>query len=171
MDDFRFCPKCGSPLHTQIKGGWERPLCSKCGFIVYRNPVVGGAVILIEEGRILLGQRSRGEYRGAWCIPCGYVEWGEEVRVAAQREFLEETGLHVEVGPVYAVHSNFHNPQALTVGIWFLGTVTGGTPQAGDDLDAINYFHLDKLPDHLAFPTDRLVLEQLRVEALQQKRL
>jgi ADP-ribose pyrophosphatase YjhB (NUDIX family) len=98
-------------------------------------------------------------------MPCGYVEWGEEVREAARRELLEETGFQVRVGPVYAVHSNFHNPQSLTVGIWFRGEVVGGELQAGDDLDQVGYFSLDALPAPLAF-TDRLVLEQLRVELL-----
>ena len=82
------------------------------------------------------------------------------------REMLEETGLQVEVGAVYAVHSNFHNPDSLTVGIWFQGTVIGGTLQAGDDLDAVDYFPLDLLPEPLAFPTDRLVLDQLRQEVM-----
>ena len=92
------------------------------------------------------------------------MEWGEEVRAAAQREFLEETGLQVEVGTVYTVHSNFHNPEALTVGIWFRGTLTGGKLKAADDLDALDYFPLNALPNPLAFPIDMLVLEQLRQE-------
>ena len=70
----------------------------------------------------------------------------------------------MEVGPVYAVHSNFHDPESLTVGIWFRGTVCGGVLRAGDDLDAVDYCPLDALPEPLAFPTDRLVLEQLRRE-------
>ena len=103
-------------------------------------------------------------YQGHWCIPCGYLEWGEEVRTAAAREFLEETGLEVEITGVYAVHSNFHNPNDLTVGIWFKGRVTGGALQAGDDLDLVDYFSLEELPEPIAFPTDRLVLEKLRRE-------
>ena len=87
------------------------------------------------------------------------------MRAGAKREFLEETGLQVEVGPVYTVHSNFHNPKSLTVGIWFRGSVIGGSLQAADDLDAADYFSIDDLPENLAFPTDILVLEQLRQES------
>lgn len=94
-------------------------------------------------------------------------KWGEDVREAARREFYEETGLAVEIGPVYTVHSNFHNQESLTVGIWFRGRCTDGKLQAGDDLDAVEYFALDNLPNALAFPTDRLVLEQLKQEGLQ----
>ncbi len=161
MSTYKFCPKCGDHLQLRPGGGQQRLTCQGCGSVLYRNPAVGVAVILLEGPEILLGKRSRGAYAGHWCIPCGYVEWGEDVREAAQREFLEETGLQVEIGPVYTVHSNFHNPESLTVGIWFTGTASGGLLQAADDLDAAQYFPLDTLPEPLAFPTDRLVLDQL----------
>ena len=86
------------------------------------------------------------------------------MRLAAQREFQEETGLLVEVGAVYAVHSNFHNPAMHTVGVWFRGRVIGGALRPDDDLDDVAYVPLRDLPDNLAFPTDRLVLEQLQRE-------
>ena len=160
---FRFCPYCGAALQTVAHSGRQRPSCGACGFIQYRNPVIGVAVILRRGPAVLLGRRS-GSYRGAWCIPCGYVEWDEDVREAAAREFREETGLAVRLENVYAVHSNFHNPRQHTVGIWFEGVETGGSLCAGDDLDQAAFFALDALPEPLAFPTDRLVLEQLRSE-------
>ena len=164
--EFRFCPKCGDHLQMRPRGGKPRPICEGCGFIFYRNPAVGVAVVVLDGCRILMGRRKPDHYKGGqWCIPCGYVEWGEEVREAARQEFLEETGLQVEIGPVCAVHSNFHNPESLTVGIWFHGTAIGGVLQAGPDLDAVEYFPTDAPPGPLAFPTDRLVLEQLRRES------
>ena len=161
---FRYCPYCASELALADRGGRDRPVCPRCAYIQYRNPVVGVAVIVLRGAEVLLGRRA-GSYQGMWCIPCGYVEWDEDVRDAARREFQEETGLQVRIDRVYAVHTNVHNPRLHTVGIWFNASVVGGSAVAGDDLDEIRYFGLDELPDGLAFPTDRLVLDRLRAEA------
>ena len=169
MNQYRFCPRCGNSLGDLSIDNHHRMVCGVCGFTMTSRPAVGVGVIVLEGQRVILGRRGRRggrQYQGAWRIPCGYLEWGEDVRAAAQREFLEETGLQAEVQDVYAVHSNFHSPNSLTVGIWFQGTVVGGTMRAGDYLDLADYFPLDALPQPLAFPTDRLVLEQLRQELL-----
>ncbi len=160
--DYRFCPRCGDPLGTRVRGGLPRPSCERCGFVHFRNPAVGVAVVVIDkDGRVLLGRRSAGGNVGEWCIPCGYVEWGEDIREAARREFSEETGLEVQIGEVCAVHSNFHNAASLTVGVWFYATIVGGTAAASDDLDRVGWFAPEDPPEPLAFPTDRLVLGDL----------
>ena len=135
-------------------------VCAACATVSYRNPAVGVAVVVLQKGRVLLGRRRRGPYHGRWCIPCGYVDWDEDIRAAARRELEEETGLQVEVGSVCAVHSNFHDRARQTVGVWFWGTVVGGALRPADDLDAVRFFGLDKLPE-LAFPTDGKVLEEI----------
>lgn len=169
MNQYRFCPMCGKEIGRSATETQRIVACERCGFRASPKPAVGVGVIVLEGELIIMGRRgSRGgrHYQGAWCIPCGYLEWGEDVRDAARREFLEETGLQVDIRGVYAVHSNFHDPKSLTVGIWFLGDVVGGSMQAGDDLDIVDHFPLDATPEPLAFPTDRLVLEQLRREIL-----
>ncbi len=157
---FYYCPKCGKELQYRQIGDRQRLRCHACGYVFYENPIVGVAGIYMQDNQILLGRRTNG-YAGQWCIPCGYVEWDEDVQAALRREFKEETGLEVCIERVYTAKSNFHNPESHTVGIWFLVTPTGGQLQAGDDLDMVQFFTLDNLPD-LAFPTDLEVIEMLR---------
>lgn len=167
---YHFCPWCGGSLHYQKQQEQNRLTCVQCEKIFYENPVVGVAGILLnEQGRVLLGRRSpTSTYSGLWCIPCGYVEYDEEVRAALQREFLEETGLVVKPGQVFTALSNFHNPAQHTVGIWFWVEKCSGLEQAGDDLSEVAYFSLETMPP-LAFPTDQQVLAMLLSQSKQNK--
>ncbi len=163
--EFTYCPMCAAALGRRRLAGRDRSVCPDCGYIHWRNPGVGAAVLVRDEqGKVLLIRRAEGATRpGFWAVPAGYVDYGEDVREAAQREMREETGLVVEVGDPLFVASNFHDPAKLTVGIWFAGRVIGGALQAGDDADDAAYFALDELPA-LAFETDRELLDRLRVE-------
>ncbi len=160
--EYTYCPHCATALTTVSIGGRERPRCPACGFIHWRNPGVGAAVVVFDdEGRLLMVRRAPGATRaGMWSIPAGFVDYGEDVRVAAARELEEETGLIAEIGDVLFVASNFHDPAKLTVGIWFTGTVVGGILRAGDDADDAGWFDLDDLPP-LAFDTDAALIERL----------
>ena len=158
MND-QFCPSCGNRLAGFDDRGTQRQRCRVCGIVSYRNPTVGVAVILLRDDRLLLTQRRCGR----WCIPCGHVEWAEDVEVAARRELREETGLTCELIRIYAVQSNFHDPTSHTVGVWYLGQEMGGSLSAGDDAMQAEFVGLNNLPE-LAFPTDKTVIDQLASE-------
>ncbi len=157
MSTFTYCPHCATSLQPWHDGERQRQRCPSCGWIHYRNPTVGVAVILLEAHHLLLGERRS----GGWCIPCGHVEWDESIEQAALREFEEETGLQVSLQGVFAVHSNFHNPHQHTVGVWYRARRTGGALKAGGDLCKVAFFPLENLPT-LVFPTDQKVVAALR---------
>ena len=163
-DDWVTCPRCGGRLERSVRGGLPRPTCTRCDFVFFANPGVGAACVVRDAGgRVLLVQRAPGQFgAGRWCFPCGYVEWGEDVRVAAAREALEEAGVAVQLGDVVHVASNFHDPAKPSVGVWFAATQVdpAATPVAGDDAVAAAWFD-PAAPPPLAFPSDADLLRRL----------
>jgi len=163
-NDWRWCPQCGGALDRVVRGDHPRPRCPACGFTFFASMGVGAAVAVRDAaGRLLLVQRGPGQFgAGRWCFPCGFVEWGEDVAVAARREALEEAGVAVTLGEIVQVATNLHDPSRPTIGIWFAATLVDptATPVAGDD--AVGVAWVDPAdPPELAFPTDRALLDRL----------
>ncbi len=61
-----------------------------------QRPLVGVGVIVLREGRVLLGKRIGSHGAGTWALPGGHLEFGESVANCAAREVREETGLELQ---------------------------------------------------------------------------
>lgn len=59
--------------------------------------------LCLEDDRVLLCRSAR---KGYHYLPGGHVEFGEPAAVALAREFMEETGQHVSVGPPLLVEEH-----------------------------------------------------------------
>lgn len=67
-------------------------------------PSIGvAAVVLNNNGQVLLIKRGQPPAQGLWSIPGGKQEPGESMVEACRREVLEETGVHVVVKNILAV--------------------------------------------------------------------
>lgn len=163
-----FCSRCGAPLELRFQEDRDRPTCPACGFIQYLDPKVAVAVILGDETGVLLGKRCIDPGSGRWSFPAGYVNRGELLEEAATREVLEELGLAIHLEGVVGVYSERGEPVVLIV---YAGAIEAGEPQAdGREVSEVRRFPLDRLPDDLAFPHDRRVLEDWK-RAVQTGRL
>jgi 8-oxo-dGTP diphosphatase len=101
-----------------------------------------GAIIVDDEGRLLLIQRGQDPGRGLWSVPGGKCEPGETAAQACVREVLEETGLRVEIVR-HAGQVRFPGLPGDEVLIDdFVCAVTGGTMRAGDDADNAQWVDL-----------------------------
>jgi len=94
------------------------------------RPRVGVGVIVLRDGRVLLGQRAGSHGAGTWALPGGHLEFGEDVADCARREVLEETGLTLVstwagpfVGNVFAAERQHY------VTLFVLGHAGAGEPQ------------------------------------------
>lgn len=65
-----------------------------------KRPNVGVAVLIMRDGKFLVGKRMGAHAAGTWGVPGGHLEFGESWEECAIREIKEETGLNV-VSPVF----------------------------------------------------------------------
>ncbi len=158
---FRYCPHCRTELASRREGGVERPVCPSCGFVQYLNPAPGAGVIVLRGDRVCLVKRKFEPRQGMWCLPTGFMEWDEDVRLTARREALEETGLEVRLTELFAVESGVLPPDIPVLVVFYRAEETGGTLQAGDDASEAAFFPLDDLPARVAFAAHRAVLRRL----------
>lgn len=160
----RFCQRCGSELKAWQDEGQVRMRCPACGFVAYENPKPCAGVLITEGRRVLLARRAREPYAGKWDIVGGFLEADEPPDIAARREAWEETGLTVELIDVLSIHMDRYGADESTLNIYYVAHATGGTPRANDDVDVLQWFDADALPDDLAFPDhERAVLADWQV--------
>lgn len=82
------------------------------GVLMYRHGVGGFEFFLVHPG----GPFWRNKDAGAWTIPKGMIEPGEDPLAAARREFEEETGFPVD-GDFLELGS-FKQPGGKHVSVW-----------------------------------------------------
>ena len=163
LPTYRFCPSCGGAMDVRYHEGVDRPVCTVCNLPVYVNPAPATCQILIDCGRVLLTLRSVDPKKGMWCLPGGFIEWGEAPEDAARRELAEETGLAAERCGLVGIYSSIGGEDRHVLVIAYRVPVWNGTPVAGDDAADVRWFGLDELPE-LAFPVHRRALmDALRV--------
>jgi mutator protein MutT len=118
------------------------------------RPIVGvGAVIINDDGRVVLIKRRYEPLAGQWSLPGGTLDVGETLEAGVAREMLEETGLEVEVGPVIDVFDRIlldadKKVRYHFVLVDYLCRPRAGTLAAASDVTDAVYAYPDNLAEY-----------------------
>lgn len=166
----RFCAACGGHLSQGSfpPHGIARPICDRCGRVVYAAAKPTAGALVLRDGRVLLARRGVEPGRGKWDIPGGFLEPDELPQEGAIRELREETGLIIAITGLLGFYLDDYpygqpGDDEKVLIVYFLATAEGDA-RPDDDIDGLAWFAPDELPApaDLAFPHLARALADLR---------
>ena len=126
-----------------------------------QHPLIGTAVWVRKDGKIMLAKRAAAKKAGAgaWCPPGGHLEMFETIEECALRETREESGVEVSNLRLMVYIENARNTDGTHyvtfhyVADWLSGEPR---PQEGES-EEWSWFGWDELPAPLFRPAQDLV--------------
>ncbi len=126
----------------------------------YRNPLVTVDIIIEIEEKIVLIERANPPL--GWAIPGGFVDYGESLETAANREAMEETGLDIRLTEQFHTYSDpDRDPRQHTVTTVFIAQASG-KPKGRDDAKKAALFTRNTIPSHMAFDHGKIIDDYFR---------
>jgi ADP-ribose pyrophosphatase YjhB (NUDIX family) len=160
FEGWKHCPRCTGALDIEGK----EAKCRSCGRVVYANPAPTGSAILVDdEGRVLLARRAGDPGQGKWDLPGGFVEEGEDPVTTVHREIDEEAGVEIETTGFLGGFADHYGDDGIrTVNLYWTARIVAGEPSPADDVASLEWVDPDDLPDEeeFAFPNTVLALKR-----------
>ncbi len=131
--------------------------CPSCGSSVrqYRNPFPTVDIIIELDSGIVLIERRNEPF--GWALPGGFVDYGESLESAAEREAREETSLEISNLQLLGCYSDPARDNRMhTISTVYIAQAHG-IPRAADDALNLDIFRLDSLPERLCFDHARIL--------------
>ena len=130
------------------------------------RPKVGIGVIVMRQGRILIGERAAGHGSNTFMIPSGHLEFGESFEETACREVEEETGLKdIEIkGIVFLGNDIAYEKHYVTIGV--LAGSKEGEPYNAEPDKCQNWTWMDPkdVPDNMFYSNKKVIENWLKKE-------
>jgi ADP-ribose pyrophosphatase YjhB (NUDIX family) len=149
----KYCQSCGSPVDLIVPDGdnRQRHVCTDCGDIHYQNPKIVAGCVPVWDDSVLLCRRAIEPRYNYWTLPAGFMENGETLEQAAQRESIEEANAALENLRLYSVISLPHISQVYMM---FLADLKNTDFFPGAESLETKLFSEDEIPwRSLAFKT------------------
>jgi len=120
----------------------------------------GIGVIVLKEGRVLLGKRLNSHGDGTWSFPGGHLEMFESWEQCAEREVLEEANIRIS-NLKFATTTNdiFREENKHYITIFMVADYSGGTLKVNepDKCEKWEWFDWGTLPQPLFLPIENLL--------------
>lgn len=162
MTPYKYCFHCGNATTIRHLEGRDRAYCTHCDRPLYENAKPTVAVLIEQDGRVLLLKRAIHPYYDHWDVPGGFLEADELPEDAAVREVREETGLTVSLTGFlgfaldrYVTGQDDAGHYSLVA--YYGARPTGGTVATNAESSEARWFSRDELPalDRVAFESAR----------------
>ena len=126
------------------------------------RPKVGIGILVVRDGKILIGERISSHGSGTFQIPGGHLEFGETFEETAKREVEEETGLkNIAVQGVISVNNDIayieEGKHFVSVGV--LAISNTGEPYDAEPLKSKNWKWYDpnNIPENMFSPSKKII--------------
>jgi ADP-ribose pyrophosphatase YjhB (NUDIX family) len=141
---WRSCPRCGEALEH----GEGRASCPHCGVKVYAGPApTASAVVVDDDGRVLLSRRAGDPGGGQWDLPGGFIDEGEGPLEALRRELDEEAGVELErLEYLVGLPDRYGDEGPWTLNFYWTACIASGEPEPADDVAEFRWFAPNDLP-------------------------
>lgn len=122
------------------------------------SPILSACVIIEQDGKILLVDRSDGL---GYTIPGGIVRYKETIEECVLREAQEETGYIVQLNGISGIYSSIErDPRFRAVSIAYKGTVLGGS-EHGSGEGQVCWREPETVLGHMAFDCEQMLKDYL----------
>ena len=114
-----------------------------------RHITVNTIIFNIQKNKILLIKRSpKYSEPNKWGPPGGFMSRDETLEQAAIRETREETGYKIQNVMLIRINDNPNRPKEdrQNVDFIFIGQAHEQESRHDDEISAVSWFHIDKLP-------------------------
>ena len=118
------------------------------------RPKVGVGVMIIKNGKVLLGKRKGSHGAGEYAWPGGSMEYMESFEECAKRETKEETGMEIKNIRFLRLMNLKHFAPKHFVDIELLADWESGEAQLlePEKFESWQWYDLDNLPEPLFYP-------------------
>lgn len=116
-------------------------------------------MIVIKEGKVLMGLRKGAHGEGTWSFPGGHLEFGETLKQCALREVGEEVGIEI-ANLRHGEYTNdvFEKEDKHYITLYIVADWIAGEPKVleVDKCEKWAWFSWDDMPENVFLPIENL---------------